>query len=196
MNASPDALLSASPVRQTDDSSGGEPKRSSPDSLFALDLLHESARASSQLNHDTSFSGSRFFQIGKLTLKQSWIHEMCAPAPELLGNESVLAAKKNQLHLSVHLEISAVCFLQRRTSQNSVLSCGSAPFDQLAQTFQPRPSVLIRQRNALAHLLYVGSWMKIVGLIEAPVELLREQLADGGLSGPRYTENDYDHMTI
>jgi hypothetical protein len=38
--------------------------------------------------------------------------------------------------------------------------------------------------------------MKIVGLIEAPVEFLREQLADRALSGPRYTENDYDHMTI
>src|SRR5437867_6316845 len=81
MNASPDALLSASPVRQTDDWAGGEPKRSMPDSQFALDLLHEFARASTQLNHDASFSGSRFVQIGKLTLKQSWIHEMSAPAP-------------------------------------------------------------------------------------------------------------------
>src|SRR5207244_11972122 len=107
MNASPDALLSASPVRQTDDSSGGEPKRSMPDSQFALDLLHEFARASTQLNHDASFSGSRFFQVGKLTLKQSWIHEMSAPAPELLGTESVLCANKNQLHLSVQLKISA-----------------------------------------------------------------------------------------
>ena len=55
MNASPDALLSASPVRQTDDWAGGEPKRSMPDSQFALDLLHEFARASTQLNHDASF---------------------------------------------------------------------------------------------------------------------------------------------
>jgi hypothetical protein len=137
MNASLDALFS--PVRFGP---------STPDSQLSLDLLHEFARASPQLNHDTRLCGSRFFQIGKLTLEQCWIHEMSAPAPELLGNESVLAAKKNQLHLSVHLEISAVCFLQRRTSQNGVLSCGSAPFDQLAQTFQPRPSVLIRQRNA------------------------------------------------
>jgi len=174
MNASPDALLSASPVRQTDDWAGGEPKRSMPDSQFALDLLHEFARASPQLNHDTSFSGSRFFQIGKLTLKQSWIHEMSAPTPELLGNESVLSAKKNQLHLSVHLEISAICFLQRGASQNGVLSCGNAPFDQLAQTLQPRPSVLIRQRNASAHLLHIGWRVQIVGLIEAPAELLRE----------------------
>src|SRR5438128_8569310 len=148
MNASPDALLSASPVRQTDDSSGGEPKRSTPDSQFALDLLHEFARASSQLNHDTSFSGSWFFQIGKLTLKQSWIHEMSAPAPELLGNKTVLAPKKNQFHFSIHLEISAICFLQRGASQNRVLFCGNASFDQLAQTLQPWPSVQIRQWNA------------------------------------------------
>src|SRR5207249_12083127 len=108
MNASPDALLSASPARQIDDSSGGEPKRSMPDSQFALDLLHEFARASPQLDHDASFSGSRFFQIGKLTLKQSWIHEMSAPSPALLGNERVLSAKQIQHHLSAHLEISAI----------------------------------------------------------------------------------------
>src|SRR5438477_6480908 len=116
MNAGPAALLSASPVRRTDDWAGGAPNSSLPDSQFALDLLHEFARASTQLNHDTSFSGSRFFQVGKLTLKQSWIHEMSAPAPKLLGNESVLSAKKNQLHLSVHLKISAICFLQRGAS--------------------------------------------------------------------------------
>src|SRR5206468_9697955 len=109
-NASPDALLSASPARQIDDSSGGEPKRSMPDSQFALDLLHEFARASPQLDHDSSLCGSRFFQIGKLTLKQSLIHEMSAPAPELLGNQTVISPKKNQFHFSIHLKISAICF--------------------------------------------------------------------------------------
>src|SRR5437762_14218817 len=98
-----------------------------PDSQFALDLLHEFARASAQLNHDASFSGPRFFQIGKLTLKQSWIHEMSAPTPELLGNESVLSAKKYQLHLTVHLALSAIYFLQRGATQNGVLSCRTAP---------------------------------------------------------------------
>jgi len=38
--------------------------------------------------------------------------------------------------------------------------------------------------------------MKIVGLIEAPTEFFREQLADRGLSGTRYTKNDYDHIII
>src|SRR5438132_3515246 len=108
---------------------------------------------------------------------------MSAPLSELICDDFIISPQQDQLHVSIHSEISAVCFLQRRTSQNGVLSCGNAPFDQLAQTLQPRPSVLIRQPNALAHLLYVGSWMKIVGLIEAPVELLREQLADRALSG-------------
>jgi hypothetical protein len=40
---------------------------------------------------------------------------MSAPAPELLGNESLLAAKKNQLHLSVHLDTPAVFFCKRGT---------------------------------------------------------------------------------
>jgi hypothetical protein len=77
--------------------------------------LREFVRASPQLNHDTRLCGSRFFQIGKLTLEQCWIHEMSAPAPELLGNESVIAAKKNQLHLSVHLDTPAVFFFKRGT---------------------------------------------------------------------------------
>src|SRR5207248_6091448 len=136
--------------------------------------LHELARASPQLDHDSSFSGSRFFQIGKLTLKQSWIHEMSAPAPELLGNETVISPKKNQFHFSIHLKISAICFFQRCTSQNGVSSCGNASIDQLTQTLQPWPSVQIRQWNALAHLLHIDRRVEIVGLIEAPAELLRE----------------------
>ena len=111
----PVRMLCCLPVQSAKPTTGpaGEPKLSMPDSQFALDLLHEFARASTQLNHDASFSGSRFFQIGKLTLKQSWIHEMSAPAPELLGNQTVISPKKNQFHFSIHLKISAICFFQR-----------------------------------------------------------------------------------
>jgi hypothetical protein len=148
--------------------------------------LHEFVRALPQLNHDTTLCGLRFFQVSKLTQEQCWIHKMSAPVSELICNEFIISPQQDQLHVSIYSETPAVFFFKRGTRQNGILSCGNAPFDQLAQTLQPRQSVVIRERKALAHLLYISSWMKIVGLIEPPTELLREQLADGGLSGPRY----------
>src|SRR5438477_3502916 len=72
------------PVRSAKsmDSSGGELKRSTPDSELSHDLLHEFVRAFPQLDHDTTLCGLRFFQISKLTLEQCWIHEMSAPVSE------------------------------------------------------------------------------------------------------------------
>src|SRR5438477_3432802 len=186
-------LSSASPVRQIDGLVRWRAQMFNAGVVAFLDLLHEFARNSPQFDHDSTLCSFRFFQISKLTLEQCWIHEMSAPVSELICDEFIISPQKDELHVSIHSEISAICFLQRGTSEDRVLSCGNAAIDELAQTLQPRPSLLIRQRTALAHLLYVDSWVKIVGLIEPPAELLREQLADSGLTGARYTKNDYDH---
>jgi hypothetical protein len=66
--------------------------------------------------------------------------------------------------LSIHSETLPICFLKRGTSQNRVLACAKTAIDQLTQTLQPRPPILIGQRNALPHFLNVRLRVEIVAL--------------------------------
>src|SRR5205814_2349086 len=108
----------------------------------------------------------------------------------------VISAKKHELHIIADAEMSAICFLQRGTCQDRVLVCGKTSFDQLSQTLQPRPPVLIRQRNALPHLVDVRLRMETVSLIKPPTEFFCEHLTDGRFSCTRDTKNDYDHVSL
>jgi hypothetical protein len=121
---------------------------------------------------------------------------MSVPLSQLICDEFVISAKKNELHIIADAEMSAICSLQRGTRQDCVLVCGKTSFDQLPQTFQPWPPVLVRQRNALPHLVDVRLRMEIVGFIKPPTEFFCERLTDGRFSCTRDTKNDYDHVSL
>ena len=81
---------------------------------------------------------------------------MTAPVAQLLGNKSVIAAKKYQLHFDADAKMFPIRSLQCRAGQHRVLMRGNTLLDQFTQSLQPRPPVVVRQRNAAAHLLYIG----------------------------------------
>ena len=77
---------------------------------------------------------------------------MTAPMAELLGDERVVAAKKDELHIRIHTKTVAIFSFESGASHHRVLPRGERLLDLLAQTFQPRPSVVVRQPRKLSGL--------------------------------------------
>ena len=77
---------------------------------------------------------------------------MTAPTTQLLFNQSVVAAEKHKFHFFAHPQTVAIFSFESRAGQHRVFPCGDRPIDLLAQTFQPRPSVCVRQPRKLSGL--------------------------------------------
>jgi hypothetical protein len=58
---------------------------------------------------------------------------------------------------------------------------------------EPRHPIGVGQRLAAVHLLDIGRRMEIVGVVERPSELMRQQPTDGGLAAARDSHEDGDH---
>ena len=112
---------------------------------------------------------------------------------QLLSNESVVAEKKHELHIRIHTKRVAIFSFESGTGQHRVLLRGERPLDLFAQTFQPRPSVFVRQGMTAAHLLDIFCRMKIIGLKKMPAEVAREQFAHRGFPRTGDSEDDYNH---
>jgi len=121
---------------------------------------------------------------------------MTAPVTQLLCNQRVASSKEHQLHFIIYTEALPIFSFESRTREDHVLARGEAPFDLLAQTFQPRPSIFIGKRMTAAHLLNICSGMKIIRFKKMPAEFAREQLPDCGFAGAGNTENNYDHNAL
>jgi hypothetical protein len=121
-----------------------------------LNLRDKLLRSPSKLGCEHILVWLWFFQIGELTSEQPWIHEMTMSVPQMFANKRVIAAKKHQLHVLAHAKMFPIRSLQCRAGQDGVLICGNTSLDQFTQILQPRPPVVVRQRNATAHLLDIG----------------------------------------
>jgi hypothetical protein len=121
---------------------------------------------------------------------------MTAPMAELLSNECVVATKKHELHIRIHMKNVAILSFQSGAGQDCVLPRGERLLDLLAQTFQPRPSVFVRQRMTAAHLLDICCRMKIVAFKKMSAEFAREQFAHCGFPSTGDSEDDYNHDAL
>src|SRR5437870_7425954 len=121
---------------------------------------------------------------------------MAAPTAQLLCDQRIVSAKKHELHFFADAQALPIRAFQCRAGQRSVLARFNALSNQVAQILQPRPSVLIRQRNTATHFVDIGLQMKIVCLIETPAKFLREQFANGSFSCSRDAEKNYDHREL
>ena len=95
---------------------------------------------------------------------------MSASIAQLCRNPGFVSAQENEFHFFAHAKSVAICLLQCRTSDDGTLFGDEAALDQLPQLFEPRLPIFIREGNAFFHFLDVRSWMKIIGLIEFPVQ--------------------------
>src|SRR5437867_7218712 len=121
---------------------------------------------------------------------------MTPPLAQLLFNECVVSAKKHELHFFADAQALPIRAFQCRAGQHRVLARFERALNQLTQTLQPWPSVLVVQRNAAMHLLDVSARMKIVCLIEMPAKFLREQFAYRSFPRSRNAENNSNHREL
>ena len=121
---------------------------------------------------------------------------MSAPVMQLLFDELVVAAKKDESHIRIHTKAIAIFSLESGAGQHRVLPRRESPFDLFAQTFQPRPSIFISEWMTAAHLFDVCFRMKIIGFKKTPAESAREQLTNCGFSSTGDSENDYNHGAL
>ena len=77
---------------------------------------------------------------------------MTAPMTQLLFNKRAVAAKKHKLHIRIRAKTVAIFSFESGASHHRVLPRGERLLDLLAQTFQPRPSVVVRQPRKLSGL--------------------------------------------
>jgi hypothetical protein len=111
----------------------------------------------------------------------------------MLRNQRVIAPKKNELHFSADPQMLPINAFQCRAGKYRVLFCSKSTRNLLTQKFQPRPSVLIRQRTTATHLLDICAWMKIICFIKLPAKLFGEQFTNRGFPCSRNAENNHDH---
>jgi hypothetical protein len=121
---------------------------------------------------------------------------MPVPAAQLPFDQRIVTAKKHKLYFIAHAQVIAISTFQCRTGQDGIFPGGKQPLDLFAQTVQPRPSISIGQRMAVAHLFDIWCRMKIVGFKKTPAEFARQQLTDSCFAGARDSENNYDHGVL
>src|SRR5262249_30215446 len=102
---------------------------------------------------------------------------------QTVGNKLRRTFEINNAYVSsVGAEDFAIGLPERGAGNYRIDSAGDAAINQLPYPPQPWNSILISQRNALVHLVAVGSRMQIVAVIKLPSDCVRQQRSNGGFS--------------
>src|SRR5688500_17987117 len=108
----------------------------------------------------------RLLQRRKLAFQQLWVHEMPPPLQQSLADYVLIGLEIDQRHLRIHQQILPIDLLQRRASEHRIRVLGETTAHEVAQSLQPWQAVGIVQGDAPPHFVNVGTWMKIVCIVE------------------------------
>src|ERR1700730_8799600 len=86
-----------------------------------------------------------------------------------------------------HLAIGA---LQRRAGDHGLLSGLADPFDLIGDSLQPGPAIFVGERLTGAHLRDVARGVKLVAILVAPAEALRQFFPNGALARAGHAHHD------
>src|SRR5690349_1712577 len=147
--------------------------------------------------HSNSLIIPGLFQRIELALQQRRIKEMPSTRLQTLLQHFPRTLEIDKANILIaRAQNIAIRTLQRRTSKNRILMRRLFLLDRRANRPEPRPAIFIRQRNAVVHLLLVGSAMKRVAIREAALEPLRQHFANTGLAGARHAHRDQNHLKL
>src|SRR5262245_12197659 len=76
----------------------------------------------------------------------------------------------------------AITPLERRARDDAALARSQPLIDPARDGCEPRCAIVVIERNAAAHLLYVGLRVEAVGVAERPVEMRGKTFADRALA--------------
>jgi hypothetical protein len=83
---------------------------------------------------------------------------------------------------------------QRGTCHDGALAGRKGAFDDGAKLVEPRPTIAIRERNAVTHFLNVYGGVEAVAIVKHPAKFAGEQTADGGFAGSADAGKNHDHF--
>ena len=118
---------------------------------------------------------------------------MVAAGAQARRDQLEITAQVDELHAAVDYEVIAVRVLECGARQNGILPGGQRLLNSRAQPFQPRPTIVVIQRNPGPHLLDARGGMEIVGVVERPAQIAGKQSANDGLARAGHAKQDDDH---
>lgn len=84
----------------------------------------------------------------------------------------------------------AVDALQRRAGNDDVAAGRRRLAKCSPNRIEPRPAILVGERDAGGHFFNIGAWMEFVGIAEDDAEVGSQTLSDGGLPAPANAHDD------
>src|SRR5580704_11772212 len=91
-------------------------------------------------------------------------------------DQVLLALEVDQPHVgAVADENIAVAPLERRAWDDAVPTRMAGLIDPGGDRLQPRPAILVSERNAAVHLVDIGRGVKPIGILELPMQTVSQQ---------------------
>ena len=120
---------------------------------------------------------------------------MKCPAPHghAAGDQLFASFEIDEAHVPAFADQNiAVAALERGAPDDAACRRGARLVDPGGNRAQPRPAVLIGQRNALPHLVDVRRRMKRIGVAELPLERSGEERSDSRFAASGNAHHDKD----
>ena len=143
---------------------GAQPRAASPSSTESGNRLRRPLR----IDPDHAFVGARVLQDLELAGKQGSRHVVTATPGQPLFQGVAVHRHVHEHDAFWSCEPFPVGPLQRRAGDHPAFAGGQPPFDPGRDAIQPRPPVLVGQRDSRAHLRDIRRRMKIVAFLEGP----------------------------
>src|SRR5438045_124606 len=117
---------------------------------------------------------------------------MAMAATQPLRNELCIALQVHESDVS-RAKFLAIGMLQRRARENNTLALHMPLLNCRAQCRQPRSPVGIGQCDAMADLVNVLRWVKVIRISEVAAEFRGQQATYRGFPGADHSHDDQNH---
>src|ERR1700722_3885633 len=108
-------------------------------------------------------SVQRFFEVGELPGEDGFAGKVAAARRDVLAHDVVGSLKVDDAKVETGRKQLAIRLLQSRTGQNHIASGLTEAQQFRVHSFQPRPTIDVRKRNALPHFFDVRRRVQIIG---------------------------------
>src|SRR6266571_2631716 len=155
------------------------------------DLVDDIARARLDRGGDRALVGTGLLQGLELAVQQARRHEVTVAGGHASRDQRLAALQIDETYVPAAVDDDvAIAALERRAGEHDV-PAGAARFvDERGDGVEPRPAVLVGERDALVHLLDIGGRVEPIAVLEFPAEAPGQQRADGALAGARDAHDD------
>ena len=129
------------------------------------------------------FVRQRLLEARKLAVEQRGRHEMRVACREPPGDQVPIALEIDEADIGAATDQDiAIGTLERRASDGAMIPDAPRRIDPGGDAVQPGPAILVGERHAAVHLLYVRRGVEPVALLEDPIQPMCEHHCDRALA--------------